>query len=69
MVQLPTLDVPATVATRVQNAFGSADDYRAWLRRAIRDEVLSREAAVIRAAMEAQMEAKVAQVDTDLTGL
>ena len=39
-VQLPTITVTSTQATRLFETFGDADSYRKWLLRALRVEVI-----------------------------
>lgn len=69
MPNLPTITVTDAQATRIQNAFGGVEEYKAWLRQSIKEYVVGKEVNVIRSQLQAQVEAKVAQVDTELNGI
>ena len=69
MPTLPSIEVTAAQATRIQDAFGGIEEYRAWLRQAIKDYVLNKEASEVRDTVQAQIDAIVNQVNTDLDGI
>lgn len=56
MPDLPTFTVTSAQATRLLNAFGSTDNYKAWLRAQIIEFVLNKErqAEIVAAATAAQ---------------
>lgn len=69
MPDLPTLTVTAAQATRIQNAYGSVEQYRTWLRQAIRNYVKAMERETLQEQYVADLDASAAAVDSDLTGI
>lgn len=69
MPDLPTLTVTSAQATRIQAAFGGAEEYRTWLRQAIRGYVTAKEEQNLRVRFDADVQAAVTSVNTDLTGI
>ena len=53
MPDLPTITVTDAQAAKLLQVFGTAADYRAWLRQAIRHEVAQRRAQALQAQHDA----------------
>jgi len=66
MPDLPTLTVTAPQATRLLAAFGTTAAYRAWLKAAVRDEVLRRESRRLDEDANTAKRAALAAYETDL---
>lgn len=64
MPALPTLNIAnQTTYNRLVAAFNSnPEEYKAWLKQALRDEVISRETRVILSAAEAQANARMEEL-------
>lgn len=69
MPDLPTINVTAAQATRIQDAFGGVEQYRAWLRDAIRSYVKIKEQQALRTKFESDVQASANAVDTELSGM
>lgn len=64
MPNLPTILIDDPVVfDRVVAAFGSAAEYKAWLKRSVRQEVMRRETREIRQSADAAIDAKVKELD------
>lgn len=66
MPDLPTISVTSAQATRIQAAFGGVEAYRAWLRQAIRTQVIVAERQAITSKYEADVAAAANAVENDL---
>jgi hypothetical protein len=66
MPDLPTLTVTTAQANRMLAAFGSAANYREWLRARIVDEVKRVETRSILVQADADQRAKAAEIDAAL---
>ena len=69
MPDLPTITVTAAQAQRIQTAFGGVEQYKAWLRQAIRGYVKISEREALRLKYEADIAASEATVDGELSGI
>ena len=66
MPTLPTFEVTQAQADRIQAAFGSIANYRAWLKQAIKDYVFNHESEQITQGVADSINAKRAEIDNDL---
>ncbi len=68
MPDLPTITVTQAQADRMLSAWGSAANYKTWLKQMIIDYVLSQEAVVDNENFRQQQALKMAQARADLMG-
>lgn len=66
MPNLPTISVTDAQLSRITATFGSAANYRAWLKQQIKEAVFQKEADEIMAAAQEQIKSKRSEVDDDL---
>lgn len=70
MPNLPTLNVPTqTLFDRLVAAFGDSAGYKAWLKAAVRDELVRREAQAKYDDVAAEVAADQQQTDQDFQGV
>lgn len=66
MPDLPTISVTAAQATKLLNLFGSVDEYKRWLKEAVRVEAIRRHTVVEQEAANEAVRASVMAFEQEI---
>jgi phosphate starvation-inducible protein PhoH len=66
MPDLPTITVTAPQATKLLELFGSANEYKKWLKEAVRVEAIRRQTVVLQEAANAQVRDAIMTFETEI---